>query len=163
MSWVAILIGFRRAIQSSNVAILACLGITTTMAMITRINRLVRWLCAVPDSCKKLIQEGIFLRKYPIRIASKRDIIPSSIGKTVLNYRWYKQRKRKRHTVMYSVYTSSLYIRYICLGGKMPKKDNRLIIYEKATNLIIYSKNLLNKYPKSERFDLCADIKNTLI
>ena len=44
----------------------------------------------------------------------------------------------------------------------MPKKDNRLIIYEKTTNLIIYSKNLLNKYPKSERFDLCADIKNTL-
>lgn len=44
----------------------------------------------------------------------------------------------------------------------MPKKDNRLIIYEKTTNLIIYSKNLLNKYPKSERFNLCADIKNTL-
>ena len=44
----------------------------------------------------------------------------------------------------------------------MPKKDNRLIIYEKVTNLIIYSKGLLNKYPKSERFDLCADIKNTL-
>lgn len=44
----------------------------------------------------------------------------------------------------------------------MPKKDNRLIIYEKTTNLIIYSKNLLNKYPKSERFDLCADIKNIL-
>lgn len=44
----------------------------------------------------------------------------------------------------------------------MPKKDNRLIIYEKATNLVIYSKNLLKKYPKSERFDLCADIKNIL-
>ena len=29
----------------------------------------------------------------------------------------------------------------------MPKKDNRLIIYEKVTNLIIYSKGLLNKYP----------------
>ena len=44
----------------------------------------------------------------------------------------------------------------------MPKKDNRLIIYEKSTNLLIYSKNLLNKYPKSERFDLCADIKNII-
>ncbi len=44
----------------------------------------------------------------------------------------------------------------------MPKKDNRLIIYEKMNNLIFYSKNLLKKYPKSERFDLCADIKNTL-
>lgn len=44
----------------------------------------------------------------------------------------------------------------------MAKKDSRLIIYEKITKLIIYSKNLLNKYPKSERFDLCTDIKNTL-
>ena len=44
----------------------------------------------------------------------------------------------------------------------MPKKDNRLIIYEKTSNLIIYTKNSLKKYPKSERFDLCADIKNIL-
>ncbi|MBR2289939.1 MAG: diversity-generating retroelement protein Avd [Clostridia bacterium] len=44
----------------------------------------------------------------------------------------------------------------------MAKKDDRLIVYEKITKLIIYSKNLLNKYPKSERFDLCTDIKNTL-
>jgi len=44
----------------------------------------------------------------------------------------------------------------------MAKKDSRLIIYEKTTNLIIYSKNLLKKYPKSERFDLCTDIKNIL-
>lgn len=44
----------------------------------------------------------------------------------------------------------------------MAKKDSRLIIYEKITKLIVYSKNLLNKYPKSERFDLCVDIKNTL-
>lgn len=44
----------------------------------------------------------------------------------------------------------------------MPKKDNRLIIYEKFVMLIYYSKNLLNKYPKSERFDLCTDIKQLL-
>lgn len=44
----------------------------------------------------------------------------------------------------------------------MPKVDNRLLTYQKMTNLIYYSKNLLNKYPKSERFDLCSDIKNLL-
>lgn len=44
----------------------------------------------------------------------------------------------------------------------MPKKDSRLVIYEKFIVLIYYSKNLLNKYPKSERFDLCADIKQIL-
>lgn len=44
----------------------------------------------------------------------------------------------------------------------MAKIDNRLLTYQKMTNLIYYSKNLLNKYPKSERFDLCADIKNIL-
>lgn len=44
----------------------------------------------------------------------------------------------------------------------MPKIDNKLVIYQKMTNLIYYSKNLLNKYPKSERFDLCSDIKNIL-
>ena len=44
----------------------------------------------------------------------------------------------------------------------MPKIDNRLVTYQKMTNLIYYSKNLLKKYPKSERFDLCNDIKNVL-
>lgn len=44
----------------------------------------------------------------------------------------------------------------------MPKKDNRLIIYEKMNGLIFYSKNLLTKFPKSERFDLCTDIKENL-
>lgn len=44
----------------------------------------------------------------------------------------------------------------------MPKKDSRLIIYEKIVDLIFYSKNLLKKFPKSERFDLCTDIKNSL-
>lgn len=43
----------------------------------------------------------------------------------------------------------------------MAKKDNRLIIYEKMINLIYYSKNLLLKYPKSEKYDLCVDIKRT--
>ena len=44
----------------------------------------------------------------------------------------------------------------------MPKIDDRLVIYQKFTNLIYYSKNLLNKYSKSERFDLCSDINNVL-
>ena len=44
----------------------------------------------------------------------------------------------------------------------MSKKDERLIIYEKIINLIFYSKNLLKKYPKSEHFDLCVDIKQSL-
>lgn len=44
----------------------------------------------------------------------------------------------------------------------MSKIDNRLLIYQKFTSLIYYSKNLLNKYPKSERFDLSNDIKNIL-
>lgn len=41
----------------------------------------------------------------------------------------------------------------------MPKKDSRLIIYEKITQLLVYSKTLTSKFPKSERFDLCTDIK----
>ena len=44
----------------------------------------------------------------------------------------------------------------------MPKKDSKLITLEKMNNLIFYSLNLLKKFPKSERFDLCNDIKNTL-
>lgn len=44
----------------------------------------------------------------------------------------------------------------------MAKKENDLIIYHKITNLLIFSKNLLKKYPKSERFDLCTDIKNCI-
>ena len=44
----------------------------------------------------------------------------------------------------------------------MAKIDNRLLTYQKMLKLIYYSKNLLNKYPKSERFDLCTDIKNIL-
>ena len=44
----------------------------------------------------------------------------------------------------------------------MAKIDNKLVIYQKFTELIYYSKNLLIKYPKSEKFDLCCDIKNVL-
>ena len=51
---------------------------------------------------------------------------------------------------------------YYKIGDKMSKIDEKLLIYQKFINLIYYSKNLLNKYPKSERFDLCSDIKNAL-
>ena len=44
----------------------------------------------------------------------------------------------------------------------MAKRDTRLIIYERIVELIFYSKNLLKKFPKSERFDLCTDIKQSL-
>ena len=44
----------------------------------------------------------------------------------------------------------------------MSRIDNKLLTYQKMVNLIYYSKNLLKKYPKSERFDLCCDIKNIL-
>lgn len=43
----------------------------------------------------------------------------------------------------------------------MAKKDSRLIIYEKLDELLFYSRGLLGKYPKSERFDLCTDIKES--
>lgn len=41
----------------------------------------------------------------------------------------------------------------------MPKKDSRLIIYEKMCNLIFYSRNLMVKFPKVERFGICTEIK----
>ena len=41
----------------------------------------------------------------------------------------------------------------------MPKKDSRLIVYEKMCNLIFYSKNLMLKFPKFERFGICTEIK----
>ena len=44
----------------------------------------------------------------------------------------------------------------------MPKKDNKIITYEKINNLIFYTDNLLKKYPKCERFNLCTDIKNLI-
>ena len=45
---------------------------------------------------------------------------------------------------------------------RMTRKETTLLTYEKFTNLIYYSKNLINKFPKSERFDLCTDIKSLL-
>lgn len=44
----------------------------------------------------------------------------------------------------------------------MAKKDNKIITYEKINNLIFYTDNLLKKYPKCERFNLCTDIKNLI-
>lgn len=42
----------------------------------------------------------------------------------------------------------------------MAKKDDRLIVYEKIYKLIFYTNNLLQKFPKMERFALCDKIKN---
>lgn len=42
----------------------------------------------------------------------------------------------------------------------MAKVDDRLLVYEKVTSLMSYSKNLLMKYPKSERFSLVTQIEN---
>lgn len=41
------------------------------------------------------------------------------------------------------------------------KKDDRLILYRRIEELVFYSKNLLIKYPKSERFTLSSDIMNS--
>lgn len=43
----------------------------------------------------------------------------------------------------------------------MAKKEDTLILYNKLENLLFYTKNLLIKYPKSERFDLCTDVKQS--
>lgn len=42
----------------------------------------------------------------------------------------------------------------------MDEKD--LLIYKKYTNLYYYAYNLLEKYPKVERFGLVSDIKNSM-
>ena len=42
----------------------------------------------------------------------------------------------------------------------MEKSD--LLIYKKYTDLYYYAYNLLEKYPKSERFGLASDIKNSM-
>ena len=42
----------------------------------------------------------------------------------------------------------------------MAKKDDRLVVYERIYKLIFYTNNLLQKYPKAERFALCDRIKN---
>lgn len=40
--------------------------------------------------------------------------------------------------------------------------EQKLLIYKKYTELYYYVYNLLEKYPKSERFALTSDIKNSL-
>ena len=42
----------------------------------------------------------------------------------------------------------------------MAKVDDRLVVYERVTSLMSYSKKLLMKYPKSERFSLVTQIEN---
>lgn len=39
---------------------------------------------------------------------------------------------------------------------------NELLIYKKYTDLYYYAYNLLEKYPKKERFGLASDIKNSM-
>ncbi len=41
-------------------------------------------------------------------------------------------------------------------------ENSDLLIYKKYTNLYYYAYNLLEKYPKSERFGLSSDIKNSM-
>jgi len=43
----------------------------------------------------------------------------------------------------------------------MAKKEDTLVLYSKLETLLFYAKNLLIKYPKSEKFDLCSDIKQS--
>lgn len=38
---------------------------------------------------------------------------------------------------------------------------NELLIYKKYSDLYYYAYNLLEKYPKKERFGLASDIKNS--
>lgn len=40
--------------------------------------------------------------------------------------------------------------------------ESNLLIYKKYTDLYYYAYNLLEKYPKQERFALSTDIKNSL-
>lgn len=40
--------------------------------------------------------------------------------------------------------------------------NNDLLIYKKYTELYYYAYNLLEKYPKAERFGLVSDIKNSM-
>ena len=43
-----------------------------------------------------------------------------------------------------------------------PQTKNNLKIYQKYLELIYYSNNIVRKYPKSERFTLVQEIKNSL-
>lgn len=42
------------------------------------------------------------------------------------------------------------------------KQDNTLVIYQKYLDLLYYSNDLVRKYPKSEKFALVQEIKQTL-
>ena len=42
------------------------------------------------------------------------------------------------------------------------KSTSNLLIYQKYLELIYYTNDILKKYPKSERFSLVKEIKNTL-
>jgi four helix bundle protein len=44
----------------------------------------------------------------------------------------------------------------------MDNNTSDLLIYKKYTNMYYYVYNLLKKYPKSERFGLVSDIKNSM-
>lgn len=44
----------------------------------------------------------------------------------------------------------------------MIKKDKNLVIYQKYMDLILYTNDIVRKYPKSERFSLVEEIKNAL-
>lgn len=44
----------------------------------------------------------------------------------------------------------------------MKNMEQNLLIYKKYTDLYYYAYNLLEKYPKQERFALSTDIKNSL-
>lgn len=44
----------------------------------------------------------------------------------------------------------------------MSKFENNLVIYQKYLNLIYYTNDLVRKYPKSEKFALVQEIKQTM-
>lgn len=44
----------------------------------------------------------------------------------------------------------------------MSKQNQNLVIYQKYMELIIYTNDLVRKYPKSERFALVEEIKHTV-
>ena len=79
-------------------------------------------------------------------------MIPSLSGKNI--FKWHSASKPKAECDMPQFFLKRELF--------MPKVDENLLIYEKFGNLISYSKGLLIKFPKSEKFDLCKDIKETL-
>ena len=42
------------------------------------------------------------------------------------------------------------------------KQDNTLVIYQKYVDLIYYSNDILKKFPKSEKFALVQELKQTM-